>query len=257
MLVNLNIKNPTNSLVTSQVFKKMIEHCNRFEREEVIQGLILEGQVPSWQRQFVDVTITKIIDKQEKILTLKVLPDYLTIGTDDEFVRIPMFPITAQKIADEWDCLLPTTKIVNSVWHQSLAKVAPQPWGPPYDASMMNNDRIFVHNDRIEKSFAKINATKQSLKAGHKKDVVITNELIKKQKRVAIYGWHNLDGSNIQPLYLGHEATYADYSHGIRLISRECILNESCCDLESIMKSESLHKLVSDENKLEITQYSL
>ncbi len=55
--------------------------------------------------------------------------------------------------------------------------------------------------------------------AGHKKDVVITNRLTREQGRIAIYGWHQPTGIPIQPLSTVHGAGYADYSHGIRLVS--------------------------------------
>src|SRR5439155_18545018 len=61
------------------------------------------------------------------------------------------------------------------------------------------------------------------LVGGHKKDVVISNRLKEKPNRVAIYGWHKLDGKPIQPLYVGHGDFYADYSHGIRLVKQECV----------------------------------
>ena len=36
---------------------------------------------------------------------------------------------------------------------------------------------------------------------------------------VAIYGWLRRDGATIQLLSTGHMAWYADYCHGIRLVS--------------------------------------
>ena len=57
------------------------------------------------------------------------------------------------------------------------------------------------------------------LRAGHKKDVVITNLLSERPKRVAIYGWHFPSSEPIQPLTTVHVDWYVDYSHGILRLS--------------------------------------
>src|SRR5690606_27562682 len=64
-----------------------------------------------------------------------------------------------------------------------------------------------------------------ALVAGHKKDVVIANQVFATPERVAIYGWHRPDGTPIQPLYTRHAATWVDYSHGIRLVQRRALVN--------------------------------
>jgi hypothetical protein len=64
---------------------------------------------------------------------------------------------------------------------------------------------------------------KKGLISGIKKDVVLSNKVLPhaKPNRVAIYGWHLLDGKPIQPVYAGHVNWYVDYSHGIRLIAQK------------------------------------
>ena len=64
---------------------------------------------------------------------------------------------------------------------------------------------------------------KKGLIGGIKKDVVLSNKVQEhaKANRVAIYGWHTLDGKPIQPVYAGHVNWYVDYSHGIRLIAKK------------------------------------
>ena len=41
----------------------------------------------------------------------QVMPDYLAIGSDEDFCRIPMGPITAQKLADLFGAVMPTRKL--------------------------------------------------------------------------------------------------------------------------------------------------
>jgi hypothetical protein len=61
---------------------------------------------------------------------------------------------------------------------------------------------------------------RKGLIAGIKKDIVQTEKLkaYPNKDRVAIYGWHRLNGKPIQPLYLGHVWWYVDYSQGLRLV---------------------------------------
>jgi hypothetical protein len=217
---------------------------DRFARDASARDLIIAGNIPSHMRSFCPVT-TALPDGRS--LTLYVLPDYLCIGTDSDYVRVPMQPLNAQAVADALNCILPTTKIVDLIWSAAVNKLMPLPWGPPYDASMMSTSRISVHNSRISAQLAKSNSDATALTAGHKKDVVITTKLVKQPKQVAIYGWTQLNGKPIQPLYLGHESSYADYSHGIRLLSRRCEIDGIEDDLFRVLSDPELCSSVSSE----------
>jgi hypothetical protein len=88
------------------------------------------------------------------------------------------------------------------------------------------------------------------LVSGDKKDVVITNLLANKPDRIAIYGWHRGDGAPIQPLSTVHGARYADYSHGIRLVSDMAILNGEPRSIYGILQDSSLANVLSDEGPI-------
>ena len=90
-----------------------------------------------------------------------------------------------------------------------------------------------VHAQRSEKPPG-------GLVAGHKKDVVIANKLFATAGRVAIYGWHKADGKPIQPLYTGHTATRADYSHGIRLVRRQMTVSGEAKTLDDVLADPRL-----------------
>lgn len=229
---------------------------DRLKREDAALGALLDGEFPSHMKEFVDVVLVFAdVTGTGRKLTIRVLPDYLMIGTIDDHLRIPLMPITAQVLADEWSCILPTPHMTTLIWSASQ-KVTPQPWGPPYDASMMSTDRFVKHNDRVELSITKAGFDSTKLLAGHKKDVVITKQLNNPyyKKRVAIFGWHHSDGKPIQPLYLGHESTYSDYSHGIRLISRDCLLDDQPDDLIRILGDAAICMSVSSEGALSESQ---
>lgn len=241
--------------MTATDFVKSIAGLDRHKREDATMAALLAGHVPSHMRKFVDVSLSFAdATGAGHVLVVRALPDYLCIGTDDDKLRMPLWPLTAQKVADAWNCLLPTTKLVTILWNAAPSKLPPQPWGPPYDASMMSTDRFVAHNARIEATIKKLGVDATKLMGGHKKDVVLTAKLAKQPKQVAIFGWHQTNGKPIQPLYLGHENTYADYSHGIRLVSRDCLLDDQPDDLARILQDSNLAYAVSSEGALPLVR---
>ena len=229
-------------------------NVNRSVRETNILKEFLDGNIPDFMRGFSPV----IVSSGTNSITYLVTTDYLSIGSDSDYVRMPMNPLTAQKIANQYDCTLPTRKIVMDIWKQSINKLDANKltWGPPYDSSMMNTDRIKIHNDRINKLLIGLDKTK--LTAGHKKDVVLTNKINPNNpnQRVSIFGWIKKDGTPIQGLnYWSHEDTYADYSHGIRLITNDVMVNGNPMRIQDVFKDATLSALISDENVLDFLRY--
>jgi hypothetical protein len=88
------------------------------------------------------------------------------------------------------------------------------------------------------------------LTAGDKKDLVLTNRLWSNLSRVAIYGWHLPDGMPIQPLSTVHGMRYADYSHGIRLISAIAYMNGEARQLLSLLEDPQAAGLFSNEGAI-------
>lgn len=93
--------------------------------------------------------------------------------------------------------------------------------------------------------------------AGNKKDVVISNQIysLPSPARVLIYGWHYTSGTPIQPLYGGHIDTYADYSHGIRLVQKAMTVDGVSANGPTILGSSTNHTLLSDEAVIPIAFY--
>jgi hypothetical protein len=210
-------------------------------REAAIVQEITRGNIPDYQRTF--RTIHVKADGHE--CSYNVMPDYLAIGSDEDFVRMPMTPASAKAIADAFGCTLPTRKMVDDIYRQADLKLEPQPLTEQREAV-----RTFVqHNDIVEDQ----RKGKQLglLTAGDKKDVVISNKLKEKPNKVAIYGWHKLDGKPIQPLYTGHGDFYADYSHGIRLIRRQVTVDGKPRDIGEVLKDPALCVLLSDEGPID------
>jgi hypothetical protein len=225
---------------TGWLFLQETATLSRAAREAAIYEAIAAGVVPSFARTFVDVPLAAGAHRA----MICVAVDYAAIGVDDDFARIPMSPITAQRLADRLGLLLPTKKLVDAIYAAATVKLAPSPLPP--GPQMMSNDYYRRHHEAIEKQ----RAGRAGLIAGHKKDVVVTNRLVARPDRVAIYGWHQLDGRPIQPLSLVHEASYADYSHGIRFVQPTMVVDGQERALADVARDPELCALVSDEGPL-------
>jgi hypothetical protein len=237
---------------TGSAFIENNINLNGAAREQNILDEFMHGNIPDFLRNFVPVTVHGGNDS----LTYLVMPDYLCIGSNDDYVRMPMNPHTAQAIADQYDCTLPTRKMVNDIWKVSVNKLTPKPWGPPYDADMEKTYRIGIHNSTIQVQLSgKDNA---ALTSGHKKDVCLTNSLYPNNpiKRVAIYGWIQSNGIAIQGLNpVSHDDHYADYSHGIRLCSNDVIFNGTPMRMKDVFANPKLAASISDEGALLFIRY--
>ena len=65
------------------------------------------------------------------------------------------------------------------------------------------------------------------LVSGDKKDVIISHIIDSIANRVVIFGWYYPSGTYIQPMTDVHADIYMDYSHGIRLVQNNCMLNDT------------------------------
>lgn len=240
--------------MTGTQFSQSVKGVDRLSRDALARDAVLAGHVPTHMRSLVDVTVPFIDGSgSRRVLVVHVQPDYLSIGTDDDPLRVPLNPLTAQAIADAWHCMLPTPRLVTLTW-SAASKLPPQPWGPPYDATMMSIERIVAHNTRVQDKLKELDLDRRGLLSGHKKDVVLTARLVSKPKSVAIFGWFQPDGRPIQPLSTVHENTYADYSHGVRLVLRECLLDGVLADLGSVLQDPVVCGALSDEGPLPLVR---
>ena len=241
-----------NQALNGSAFCNSVLNIKGKERESKILNEFLTGNVPDFLRNFTSVKIKLNEDE----ITYLVMTDYLSVGADSDYVRMPMNPLSAQKIADQYDCSMPTRKMVNDIWKASVNKLTPLPWGPPYDEDMLKTHRILTHNQRVQNQL--LSKKPYELTSGHKKDVVLSNTLHPNnpKKRVCIYGWIQQSGLPIQGLNpVSHEDTYADYSHGIRMISNDVIINGNVMKLQDVFSDTKFSALVSDEGPLTFKRY--
>jgi len=235
---------------TGSAFMERTRGMNPAQREAAILSEIEKGNIPDFLRQMKPVTVSFTgADGKPHTATYNVMPDYLAIGSGQDFVRIPMNPLTAQKLADRFGCSLPTSKMVDDIYAQAQVKLAPSPQPP--GAQMMSNDYYMRHQRTIE---GQLGGRHGELVAGNKKDLVLSNKLAEKPGAVCIYGWHQPNGKPIQGTSTVHENTYADYSHGTRLVSGTIMVDGKPMALADALRDPNLAKGLSSEGPLRVTR---
>jgi hypothetical protein len=229
------------------------ENLSLEARDDRIVEEILAGNVPSWLRSLQTLTVERFAGGDFVDVEIGVLPDYLAVGSDDDFVLMPMSPQAAQRIADATDMMLPTPMLVDEIWSQSDVRVSPRPI-PPSPA--MTTVPVFAdHNARLMAQRDSLGVISGSWVAGHKKDVVLSGRLEGTSGKVAIYGWHRLNGQAIQPVYTGHTDRWVDYSHGIRLITRSIRIDGEQADLLDLLQDASRSRWFVSDGPLTVAAY--
>lgn len=251
----LDIPERQNDALGGSAFAARVEGGSRRGREKEVVRQVLAGNMPSCSRMLRRIDIKAEIADSKHSISFWALNDYLAIGSDDDHLYIPLTPGCAQQIADSLGCLLPTRTIVDTIYARAGLKLRPQPIPP---SPQMTNLPVFVqHNDsvmlqlhelEVEQGGANPNA--KALVAGHKKDIIISKRIYSNDRdydRVVIYGWHRGLNDPIQPVYSGHSADYADYSHGVRLIADSVTVNGTKMGLNDLLADPGLAPLLSDE----------
>ena len=240
------------SATTGTQFYKQAAAMKWNERDSLAVSEILAGNLPSFFKKFIPVKIIGIDSSTGKTvhLTFYVATDYLSVGTDKDWARINITPMAAQKIADSFQCFLPTRKMADDIYKAAKIKLEPVPMYAFRDSTpTMYHHHLIIEGQR---------RGRKGLIAGIKKDLVISGKLIHdaKSDRVAIYGWHKLDGNPIQPLYTGHINWWVDYSQGTRLIFRKIKVNGKWMDYTDVLKNNSIKHLLCDEAWCDCYRYN-
>jgi hypothetical protein len=234
-------------------FARTISSMDGSIREQAILTQLIEGNLPDFLRRLKPVRLSRRLKDGRKItVSIFVMPDYLAVGSDSDFLLIPMTLRTATQIALQFGFVLPTKKMVDAIFRQSAFHFTPEPLPP---GPLMRSTAYYVkHDERIKEQRQTLEKSLDALVSGHKKDVVLTNRLVQAVGRIAIYGWHRLSGVPIQPLSTVHQATYADYSHGIRLVSEIVLVDGKPKSIYSVLQDPQLTKVLSDEGTIQAQQ---
>ena len=240
-----------NSSLSGTDFYKQAAPMKWKERDSFALKEILSGNIPSFLKKFVRIKVSMSDSVTGKIIHGEyfVSPDYLSIGEDD-WARINITPMAAQQIADSFHCFLPTRKMVDDIYGAAKIKLEPVPMYAFRDSTpTMWHHHLIIEGQR---------KGRKGLIAGIKKDVVISGKILQDNKpdRVAIYGWHKLDGKPIQPLYTGHINWWVDYSQGIRLVYNKIKVEGKWIDYTAVLNDPLLRKLLCDEERCDFYRYN-
>ncbi len=219
------------------------------ERDKAVVQQVLAGNVPSYLRHLTPVSFSGTrASGQQVTVTICVTPDYLAVGNDRDSVRVPLGLAAAAEIADQMGFMLPTTKMVDAIYRQARVQLAPRPMTP--DSRMTSTPYLIAHDKTLDAQRGRTGRALTDLTAGDKKDIVLTTRLQSHPGRVAIYGWHRPNGRPIQPLSTVHGASYADYSHGVRLVSQTAYVDGKPEALADILSDRDLSRTISSEGPI-------
>lgn len=220
------------------------------DRENAILNQLRTGNVPYFLRDLKNISTTfEDAAGASHTVGYAVMPDYLSIGTDTNYCRIPMGPITAQRAGDFFGLIMPTRKLVDHIYVNSDIQLAPVTYAPVGNQNE-GVPKFIEHNTAIEGQLITAGASLGQLIGGTKKDVVLSNLIIDPSRpgHVTIYGWHQLNGSPIQPLTNIHTNTYVDYSHGIRYMDARVTIDGVVNNAVSVLRNSIQYRLLSDES---------
>lgn len=245
------------------------------EREQAVLDAVRAG----WRLPFEWIhTDVELRDEQDRhprrLVRYWVSADVLKIGEPGDAVRVNVSARTAQLIAYELDCVLPTTRICDALYRRAVLKnveLAPciQPalqrerlvrFGSrsPF---MDDKQAMVLHSDELDAAIAKRGIdTHPRLVCNAGKDWVLTNVLETKPVGTAAnYGWFDprapyRTASGLrawQQLGTRHNLDHVDYSQTLRLVKAICRVDGYLVPFESVATSAELNSSVSDEGPLE------
>lgn len=234
------------NLPDGQAFARGIATLTRGARDAVTTREILRGNLPDFLRRLSPVELHAYSsDGRPLHATLCVMPDYLAVGGDRDYLRMPMGLAAATRLAARLGFVLPTPRMVDAIYRAADVQLRPQPLraGP----EMRSTAYIRRHNAEVAAQARRLGVPAGLLLAGHKKDLVLSNRMDSHPGRLAIYGWHELNGEPIQPLSTAHGAAYVDYSHGVRLVSDVMLLNGRVTTVHQVLANPRLAAVLSAE----------
>ncbi len=223
---------PTNALTGSQFiaandFGDMNSKENQYKMEQAMLAEIAKGNIPSFCRP--ENMKTMAMKANGITVQYKAGLDYMAIGSDHDFVRVPMTPILAQALSEKYGWGLPTRDMTRAIYANSDIKLSgvgyiTAPKGSAENleqqTKMQGNEYIARHTADINKQLGEAGLSRlregKSLVAGHKKDVIISRYAIDHPDSLDFDGLY-INGAPIQQ-NPAHESTYRDYSHGFRPI---------------------------------------
>lgn len=239
---------------TGSAIAVQVQNFTLTQREAILWIEFSKGNVPDFMRTLKPVDVSRKIGGKDYTATIWVTPDVLCVGSNTDYMRFPMTPKLAQRIADLAGCSMITPRMSDAIWAAAGQKQEPQSFSPT--TYTITSPRVFYASHwAIE---AQRDTTPLgTLLAGIKKDVVICKGVATNPGKVFIYGWHYKSGTPIQPLYGGHTDQWVDYSHGIRLAALNMQVDGETMTVPEVLAHPTLHELLSHEGVVSVPRYAI
>jgi len=223
-------------------------------REEAIARELTSGNVPPFLWQWKEIVARESGPRALYLVT----PDVLAIGSDTDFLRIPMDAVTAQRVADHYACLLPTAKMVNQIFEQARVQLVAITKQYNWDEKARTDsepDRSIkgaamagyvIHNDLIEAQLK--GGSRDRLVAGHKKEIIIGPGMERYPDKLYFCGFHQPSqrgpGNSNGFFQLGagpsiHTSNFADYAQGVRLVNPYMTIDGETKMIADVLKDSS------------------
>ena len=256
---------------TGSAFINSLGNTTGVERENRIFEQLRAGNMPPSLLTFhtVRTTATDRAGASHRI-EYYVTPDVLSIGTESDAVRVPMDPVTAQRVADAFDCLLPTARMVEQIYAAAPTKlefIAGNFAGTPRAYLQAASSSYQEHSRAID---AQLRRPPTILTAGHKKELVISSNYRQQGQhdshpvpKLAFYGafkangepWQRGAGPRGMPSF-AHEPSYVDYSHGVRLVWPTMQVDGSERRVADVLADANLAPLLAAEGAIANPRYT-
>ncbi len=230
-------------------FKKnprQLGKLSKNERENAILEQIELGNVPDFLRRPRAVIIKG--PNGEEVKTY-VMPDYIAVGSNKDFVRVPLSPLMAQALALKYGLSLPTKTIVEETYLQAGKRVV----GPSYthpdefeqNSPYLDSAGFYLrHSEDIQRQLQGVPLG--TLVAGGKKELVVSPFVAVRfagseaDASIDFYGLYDEYGIPIQrtPAHRregGYQHT--EYALGVRFVSPMVVVRDSS-GARRVMKME-------------------
>ena len=235
--------------------------------------LARQGKLTPWP--WVDVTLSNGEDRA----VVKVSSDVLAVGPLEDFVRLPLTPVTAQNILNLSGALMTTPWLEHQIWRAAPVKLQPISAAAMKQTNLGANLAQYVeHSRRIDEQLRALNIKPGALVSGTKKGIVVSNIWSplgdvagNRRGKVNIAGWYRPppapdvfddhkalgadDRQPIQPNSDAHGDFYVDYSHGVRAVAPFALVNGQPMATVDLYTHPTLSKLVSHNGPIKLPRY--